>query len=58
MFLTLFLSFQPRASLDMTARFINGVSFSGPGDALPSGPQCGGSPPFTGSADCECTMDR
>lgn len=50
-------SFQPRAALDMTQRFIKGVSFAGPGLPLPNCAQCGGSPPFTGSALCECHVD-
>lgn len=47
-------SFQPRANLDMTQRFMNGVDFTGFGPALPDCYQCGGQPPFTGTADCNC----
>lgn len=52
-------SFQSRACLDMTNRFMAGASFASPsGPAMPDGPACGGQPPFEGTADCACNLQK
>ena len=48
-------AFQPRAGADMTYRFFNDIAFAAEKNpAMPQGPQCSGTPPFAGSADCQC----